>query len=60
MYDWDNTGPEVLGEILELSCERLHELGTELGLYSVGRALSEKATTLRNEAEQKASTVLVR
>jgi hypothetical protein len=60
LYDWDNTGPEVLGEVLELSCERLHELGTELGLYRVGRALTEKATTLRNKAEQNASTILVR
>jgi len=60
LYDWDNTGPEVLGEIPELSCERLHELGTELGLYSVGRMLTEKVTTLRNGAEQKASTTLVR
>ena len=40
LYDWDNTGAEVLGEI-ELSCERLEELGTELGLYKVGRSLAE-------------------
>ena len=58
LYDWDNAGDEVLGEI-ELSCDKLHELGTELGLYRVGRALTEEATSLRNEAEQKASTILV-
>lgn len=57
LFDWDNTGAEVLGEI-ELSCERLHELGTELGLYRVGRALTEKALILKNEAEQKATSLL--
>ena len=40
LYDWDNTGAEVLGEI-QLDCERLQELGTELGLYKVGRSLAE-------------------
>lgn len=40
LYDWDNAGAEVLGE-LKLSCDRLEELGTELGLYKVGRNLAE-------------------
>ena len=57
LYDWDNTGPEVLGEI-QLSCERLQELGTELGLYRVGRELSEKAQSLKHEAETKATSIM--
>jgi hypothetical protein len=57
LYDWDNTGAEILGQI-ELSCERLHELGTELGLYRVSRNLAESALTLRNEADLKATALL--
>jgi vacuolar-type H+-ATPase subunit H len=58
LYDWDNTGAEVLGQI-ELSCERLHELGTELGLYRVGRDLSEKAKFVKDDAENKSTNLVV-